>query len=363
MYSISKEESRAINALRVIFTIMVVYIHSHVGAEKIINPTHWINTVEYLISEVVCRCAVPGFFLISAIMLYKKDFTWKDNVKKKTRGLLIPYVLMNSLWIVFFLITKKIPVLSGFFNTQASDIYNWSIRGWINAYLGIDSLPVLGQTWFLRDLFVINLLSVLLKKIIDRLPIIWISLLSIIWIINFEIPVFCISIRSIYFFSLGYYIVKYNVSMNSIRKISTQMIAIAFSVLAVVDTVFHLYVEKQGITLFVGNLAHQMMILVGIIWLIKIAFNLQKLEGNAIYDKLMRYNFSIYLFHEFALTISRKTVIKIFGAKPVVQLLGYFVLPLVVICASVLLAIALEKKLPAVYDLLTGKRSALNKGK
>ena len=229
MYTIQKKESEAINILRVIFTVMVVYIHSHVGAATILDQSQWVYGLEYVISESICRCAVPGFFLISAILLYRKPFLWKENLKKKIRGILIPYIVMNTFWILFFLITKKITVLSAFFNTSASDIYNWGIREWLNAYLGFDGLPVLGQTWFLRDLFVVNVLAVLLKKIIDKIPRLWIVIISLLWILNFEIPVFCISIRAVYFFSLGYYIVKYDIHVKEVKRIPSYILSIAYS--------------------------------------------------------------------------------------------------------------------------------------
>lgn len=357
MYTIEKDESKAINALRVIFTIMVVYIHSHVGAEKLMDQTHWLNVIEYLISEVICRCAVPGFFLISSIMLYRKPFRWKDNMKKKVQGILVPYILMNTVWVVFFLITKKIPALSEFFNTPASDIYNWTARGWINAYLGIDGLPMLGQTWFLRDLFVINILAVLLKKVIDKIPVLWIALLSLLWLVNYEIPIFCISIRSIYFFSLGYYVVKYDFHIRDIKKMKSSLITILFLVLSFVDTVFRVFVGKVHYSIFIGDLAHQMMILVGLLLFTKVAFEFYRIENNNIYKKLLKYNFCIYLFHEMTLTILRKVILKVFGARPLVQFIGYIILPVIVIGGSVLLAVFLEKRCSVVYRILTGNRN------
>ena len=83
MYTLQKKESEAINMLRVIFTVMVVYIHSHVGAEKILDQSQWVYGLEYAISESICRCAVPGFFLISSILLYRRPFFWKNNLKRK----------------------------------------------------------------------------------------------------------------------------------------------------------------------------------------------------------------------------------------------------------------------------------------
>ena len=357
MYTLQKKESEAINMLRVIFTVMVVYIHSHVGAEKILDQSQWVYGLEYAISESICRCAVPGFFLISSILLYRRPFFWKNNLKKKIRGILIPYIIMNTFWILFFLIAKRITVFSAFFNTSASDIYNWGIREWLNAYLGFDGLPVLGQTWFLRDLFVVNVLAVLLKKIIDKIPKLWIVILSLLWIFNFEIPVFCISIRAVYFFSLGYYIVKYNIHVKEVKRIPSYILSIAYLILVIADTYTHIYVQKTYFINLVGDIAHQAMILLGLLLLTQLAIRARNITNNFAYKEILKYNFCIYLFHEMTLTIFRKAILKIAGATTIVQVGCYFFLPIVIIIGCIVFSYLLEIRCPQIFEIVTGSRA------
>lgn len=107
-YILSGEDSTRINILKVWLTILVVFIHSYseeiymVGGNIVLEIPAWLDWFKYIISVVVARCAVPAFFFISAILLYKRDFVWKDNIKKKLKTLVVPYMLLNTFWILFY---------------------------------------------------------------------------------------------------------------------------------------------------------------------------------------------------------------------------------------------------------------------
>lgn len=89
---------------------MVLFIHSYTKTVSMNSGTivlqvpGWLNTLKYVISESISKCAVPGFFVISAVLLYRKEFSWWENLKKKLRTLMIPYLIMNTFWVVFYFV-------------------------------------------------------------------------------------------------------------------------------------------------------------------------------------------------------------------------------------------------------------------
>ena len=83
----------------------------------------WLEMLKLLGSEVIPRCAVPGFFLIAGVLLFRKPFTWKDNMKKKCRSLAVPYLLLNTLWIMFYILCQSIPATAAFFSKER--ILDW----------------------------------------------------------------------------------------------------------------------------------------------------------------------------------------------------------------------------------------------
>lgn len=102
IYYINEAESRRINIAKVWFTIMVIYIHSYSEAIKFTTGSVSINMpleyemIQYILSQAISRCAVPAFFLILSILLYRKQFLWKNNIKKKIKTLLVPYIILNG---------------------------------------------------------------------------------------------------------------------------------------------------------------------------------------------------------------------------------------------------------------------------
>ena len=68
------EESRRISILKVWLTVMVVFIHmenaitSAGGTADAVLPG-WLDTLEFVISRAISRCAIPTFFFLSAYLL------------------------------------------------------------------------------------------------------------------------------------------------------------------------------------------------------------------------------------------------------------------------------------------------------
>ena len=208
-----------------------------------------------------------------------------------------------------------------------------------------------------EGLVVVNVLAVLLKKIIDKIPKLWIVILSLLWIFNFEIPVFCISIRAVYFFSLGYYIVKYNIHVKEVKRIPSYILSIAYLILVIADTYTHIYVQKTYFINLVGDIAHQAMILLGLLLLTQLAIRARNITNNFAYKEILKYNFCIYLFHEMTLTIFRKAILKIAGATTIVQVGCYFFLPIVIIIGCIVFSYLLEIRCPQIFEIVTGSRA------
>ena len=109
---------------------MVVYIHSKgtefhfAGKDVALDVPAWLETFKYLVSSAISSCAVPGFFFMAAIFLYRKPFSWKDNIQKKIHTLVIPYVILNTFWIAFYFCTQHISFLSVFFSKPENIVSN-----------------------------------------------------------------------------------------------------------------------------------------------------------------------------------------------------------------------------------------------
>ena len=345
-YQISQEESRRLDLLRGICIVMVVYIHSFAVINDMTLPGSAFSAgFQILFSQVLCRSAVPMLFVISSVLLFRKEFAWWENVKKKFQSLMIPYLIVQTLWIVFYAVAQRIPALSGFFASPENQVGLWDLYGWVNGYLGLDGEPLVYALWYLRDLFVLNLIAPALKWLIDRVPKLTFLCLSLLWVFNVETGIFCLETQSLVFFSLGYYVVKYQIRMDLLNKLAFWKIGIAYALFAVLDMIFGS-----------DSVAHQILAVVGVVFWLKTAICLSGEPIAGVLHQIAEYSFMIYLFHEPALSLLKKVGAKVFGASPWIRLGEYLVYPLVIIALCMLFSAILKKRAFVCYSILNGKR-------
>lgn len=157
------KRNKAIDAMKDLSTIMVVYIHSH----NIVNYAGMEsrNTVIQLVS-VLTGTGVPAFFLISAYLMKKRAKPYKENIKKKVKTLLLPYLLWILIYVMLEVLGNKV------WPTAFSDVTKWSGVDWIKNVVGTPFVepPIYSPLWFVRDLFVLNLMAPVFELIINRVP-------------------------------------------------------------------------------------------------------------------------------------------------------------------------------------------------
>ena len=355
-YILSEEESKRISILKVWLTVMVLFIHSYseaviVAVENGSYDTKlWLEILKYTLSQAISRCAVPGFFIISAILLYKKPFKWKDNIKKKAKTLLVPYVILNGFWILFFIITQNIPSLSIYFPNEETIVANWGIIQWIDAFVGfLNGYPMLYPLWFVRDLFVLNLLAILIKKIIDIAPNTMFLFLIMMWLLLNGTHLFFLDIQGICFWGFGYLIVKKNVSISSIDHIRPKVFLFIYIVLIILDVATR--------NSFLNLIVHRFNIIVGILFWFSCMTKFKTTNINRVLLWFSSFSFSIYLFHEMNLTILKKICASLLPSTPIIQAINYIIIPFIIIFCCIILSLIMEKIMPKLYMVLTGNRS------
>ena len=123
----NKEFSDLIRVLRFPLCVMVVLIHSHFESIKVLSgeELHFdlvsyplFANVSFFISELLCRVAVPTFFIFSGYLFFGKSetFTRHDYVaklKSRAKSLLLPFIVWNLVFILMLYIKQKRVVETG----------------------------------------------------------------------------------------------------------------------------------------------------------------------------------------------------------------------------------------------------------
>lgn len=226
MSSVSAETSQKIKNMSVICALLVVMIH--VGwSREILSPTWFVNE---LVKEGVARIAVPFFFVVSGYFLaahFDEEGWWRRETKKRIHTLVIPFLMWS---IIAYLALLPIEMVADhlahrpFGTSVALTDWRWA------KLLGIVpwSMPRLRPLWYVRALFILVLLSPLIKMGARKFKIGWLLFWFIIpkivvklatsdllWNNFFMHGLPLAGVGGMFYFSLGVYLRSFKVSVRS----------------------------------------------------------------------------------------------------------------------------------------------------
>lgn len=352
MYSISKDMENRINILRVILIILVVLIHADTDniSNISLNLPSWFVFIKVLLSQVVARIAVPLFFLISAILLFAKidKYTYKNNLTKKVRKLIIPYIFWNLLWIIIFAIGQELVITNEFFSNPDRTIANFTLKQWLNSFGLIEyngsSSPFLYPFWFIRDLIILNIIYPLIKWAIDRSGYFFIGLLILMYLFSINIGV--LSSEALLFFSVGYIAVKQKITFEEIDKLSYLLVIFIY-----LFTLILVFIYDINVILLKVN------VMCGVLLMIKLSNNLsRKRYISEEILKISSYSFFIYATHEWTITFLRKLCLRIVGIDVHSIIFCYFGLTITIIAGAIIVGKIINNIMPKFYAVITGGR-------
>ena len=190
-----------------------------------------------MMSAIFPTFVVPFFFCISGILFFNNINSFNlqvfiKKIKSRIGSLLIPYIIWNSVLAILYLLQKGLIVLD---HKSIYDIFSYFIRA--NWAFTEHGFPIDGPLWYIRDLFIISLLSPIVYwyiKIFKKTGVIFLITLYVLCI-DFG----CIGLSSmcVTFFTLGAYfsIFDFDIITYLYQKINLKygFIYIAFTLLLV----------------------------------------------------------------------------------------------------------------------------------
>ena len=346
-YEIDKEESLRINFLKVLMCIFVLVIHafSQSIGSRVSDATGGLYFCTFVLSRIISDCAVPVFILISSVLLYARPFDWRANLAKKARTLLIPYAIFNTLWIVLAFAKHAAGAGLGITVGDDVDLGAFSLFDGLDAYLGLtdDYKPILTVLWYVRDLFLLNLLSQPIRRLVDRFPLPCLVLVLCVWLL--DIPLYFIQTYSLVFFILGYYMVKYHIHLKDADRLSFKAVAAAYAAALLADIVL-----QREVTI-----VNRLFILVCVVFFAMLSKYCRRMERGI--RLLAPVTFFVYLTHRFVYEVIQVLLPNTMAA----YLWSYPLKPVIALVSMTALYYGLQKYMPGLLAILIGGRVCDNR--
>lgn len=278
------------------------------------------------------------FMTIAGYLLFRKDFTWLSNLKKKCKTILVPFVCWNIIWMV-------VESILHIWMPNQFEFSFFPLRKELTLVFGIPFWkdPFYMPFWFLLDLFFLNVLAPILKWFLKDHPILTILSICLLWFapISYRIRIpFC-------FFLLGGFFALYP-KMEEWIKGSNPWIWIGCSLISlVVGSIF--FESRDMVSRIVAVIC-----MGGLYSIVKC------LENHPTCDRivsgLLPYVIIVYALHAKPLAFLQSVYIRFFGGNSHLMAIGYFGLGLLVIVGSVLVGMALRKWMLSIFRVLVGYR-------
>lgn len=267
----SKLQSTTIDFLRFPLILMVLFIHMSPKTINLIDADFSLlsaqgitNLMKIMLSHVVVSSTVPVFFVISGFLFFHNLHVqdpnlqkwslegYKKKIKSRIKTLLVPYFIWNlipfilsvAIGLIFELKSGCISTGTRSFLTNKAphifyDFYVWegTKTDWLGNPLS-SAAPFDVPLWYIRDLFIVCLLTPLIYVAIKRLKISVIIVLFLAYISRIWTQIPGLGIESIFFFSLGSYFALEKLSIVEFAHKYKYIIMPTWIILLVVCTIY-----------------------------------------------------------------------------------------------------------------------------
>jgi surface polysaccharide O-acyltransferase-like enzyme len=336
-----------------VLILLVLYIHSFYNEAV---GTEYASFVQlFMGGGGLANIAVPMFFVFSGFLFYHGTQTAKEcfpKIRKRVHSLIIPYVLWNIIFVLWYVVLQNLPGIGGMINSDIiADITKGNVLENLN---NIFVAPVAFQLWFLRDLIIMVLFSPLIYYWIKYTR--WYGALAILllhpWLMTLS--------KTFNQFGVAYFVLGGTIAMCSDleyvtkRVCSTPVFIMSFVVWLVHATLLALQIQVAFCHWGVLS------VLAGMITTWKVydflASKTQVIHVMSPLRPLLGYSFFVYLFHEPAFNIIKKIGVKALGTGDIALIVLFLINPIIMYFISVLVAKLLQKIMPKVYGVLVGGR-------
>jgi fucose 4-O-acetylase-like acetyltransferase len=361
--------SRKLRVLNWFAILLVVWVHAFNSYPRYLVPNslvqdsfNFFNYVQYLVSNGMARFVMPFFFAVSGYLFFFRTGPERPHfagkISKRVRTVLVPYLIWNCIGIAVVLAARNLQWSQEFMPQYLKEMT------WEQFAKGFIFGPVSFQLWYLRDLFLLTLLSPIIYFICRNRTgaIIWLAVLLVAWSHDNRGPDI-LAPESVLFFSLGAAIAFHGIPLQLRPHFQGWLvIAIAWVGLSLLRAWIAFDTVPMAQTWVL--LLYKVCSLMGI-WVIWFGYDFLVGDVSEHSSLLPWATLSFYVFaaHQPIYNVLSDNILARIGhhellkqTNPGGAFLVYLLLPIVAIVCLTLLGALLRRYTPPLHRLLTGGR-------
>lgn len=351
--------------------VLLIYVHAYNLHPRYLQPFSPVQEplgpgiwLQYFLANGLLRFRIPILFAISGYLFARREGVEPhgQRVRRRLRTLGLPYLLWSGLWLATLWALEQFPItkqavidaeISPFWPRQLLSQY--SVGELVQRWLVI---PAPFQLWFLRSLLVYNLAYPWLRVAILRKPVIYFSVVGLLWFFMIELPF--LEGAGLLFFGLGMWLaLRQKEVLVPPRWFRLGLFAGLWLGVCLLKTWLAFHMKPPfSLPLGLGMLAlHKVGEVSGMLvaW-----FGLNGLVrwcmARPWFQWLTGFSFMIYVLHVPFVNYATELALRYGRDVPHIHLLTYLLLPLLVVAVSVAIGALLRKVVPGIYAVLTGGR-------
>lgn len=331
--------------MQCILCILVIWVHSYnIDIFKPVRLAWFVGGLESFISDGLGQTAVPGFFMISAFLFYRR-FDWDQLVRKwKSRfhTLVLPYMIWNLIYyIAYFLMTNTPAVRRHLHRSRVH--FNLSELFFAVVYFRYNSV-----FWFMFQLILLVMLAPAVYVLLRRKPLGAAVLVTAFACLMVRVELPFLNMDALMYYLIGAYAALHG--ENLVMTMWKKPMAFVFGAALLISYFIHLC---AGWTQYVQLLLLYRITFPICLWLFLGCFRLPDPRD------WMMHTFFVYATHFLLIRAMNKLGGLAFMNSPLWALLFYLIGPAFVFAVSEAAAV-LGRRLPHLWRLLGGGRVQKN---
>lgn len=349
--------------------VLLLYVHGYNLNETYLapysvvkEPLTFTTFIEYFLANGALRFRIPLLFIISGYIYALQDNKpYYQLIKRRFITLIIPFLIWSAAGLAVTWIWQQFPVTAQAVKDsqldQLGDNRPYSQIGWAGIFYRWAVAPVSFQLWFIRSLFIYNLLYPFIKRAVVKFPAVWFSLVFLFW--HTIAGIFFIEGLGLFFFSCGIWLCKNNYPVYKKPAWFSHYRSWLFYLgISVIKTFMAFELEPDNpATAYVLYALHDITIAAGIL---AIWFGADGIVGWCMNKKWFvrasAFSFIIFALHVPLVNYTTRLAFIYWHNLPDYRLLTYIIVPFVILFFCIGTGALLRSLFPKVDRIATGGR-------